>query len=83
MTLPEEIGPAYCNEFIYIDRHKKCMYAGANKTIYGNLEALLLFWTKLSKTPEEMVYQRNEYDWCVMKKMSKVKNVPYYGMLKN
>ena len=41
----------------------------AKKAIYGALEASLLFWEKLSKSLEEMRYQRNEYDWCVMQKI--------------
>ena len=34
------------------------MYAEAKKSIYGTLEASLLFWAKLSKSLEEMGYQR-------------------------
>ena len=45
------------------------MYAEAKKAIYGTLEVSLLFWGKLSKSLEEMGYQRNEYDWCVMNKI--------------
>ena len=45
------------------------MYAESKKAIYGTLEASLLFWKKLSKSLEEMGYQRNEYDWCVMNKI--------------
>ena len=42
------------------------MYSEVKKAIYGILEASLLFWTKLFKILEEMDYQRNESDWCVM-----------------
>ena len=45
------------------------MYAESKKVIYGTLESSLLFWAKLSKILEEMVYQINEYDWCVMNKI--------------
>ena len=45
------------------------MYAESKKVIYGTLEVSLLFWGKLSKILEEMGYQRNEYDWCVMNKI--------------
>ena len=45
------------------------MYAEAKKAIYRTLEASLLFWAKLSKILEEMGYQRNEYEWCVMNKI--------------
>ena len=42
------------------------MYAESKKVIYGTLESSLLFWVKLSKSLEEIGYQRNEYDSCVM-----------------
>ena len=60
VTLLEEIDPEYYKVFIYADkRGRKCMYSEAKKTIYGTLEASLLFWGKLSKILEEMVYWRN------------------------
>ena len=67
VTLLEEIEPEYYKYFIFTDkRARKCMYAEAKKAIYGTLEASLLFWDKLLKSLEEMGYQRNKYDWCVM-----------------
>ena len=70
VTLLEDINPEYYKKFIYTyKRGRKCMYAEAKKDIYGTLEASLIFWVKLSKSLEEMVYQRNEYDWCVMDKI--------------
>ena len=70
VNLLEEIDPEYYKDFIYTDkRGRKCMYAEAKKAIYGTLEASLLFWGKISKNLEEMGYQRNEYDWCVMNKI--------------
>ena len=66
-TLLEEIDPEYYKYFIFTDkRGRKCMYAEAKKAIYWTIEASLLFWAKLSKSLEEMGYQKNEYDWCVM-----------------
>ena len=59
-TILEDIDPAYYKDFIYLDiRGRKCIYAEAKKAIYGTLEALLLFWMKLSKSLEKMGYQRN------------------------
>ena len=67
VTLLEEIDPEYYKGFIFTDKQgRKCMHAESKKAIYGTLEASLLFWAKLSKSLEEMGYQRNEYDWCVM-----------------
>ena len=63
VTLLEDIDPEYYTDLIYIDkRGSKCMYAESKKAIYLTLEASLIFWGKLSKSLEEMVYQRNEYD---------------------
>ena len=70
VALLEEIDPEYYKYFIFTyKRGSKCMYAEAKTAIYGILEASLLFWAKLSKRLEEIGYQRNEYDWCVMNKI--------------
>ena len=69
-TLLEDIDPEYYKDLTFTDkRGRKCMYSEAKKAIYGTLEASLLFWEKLSKSLEEMGYQRNEYDWCVINKI--------------
>ena len=68
VTLLEEINTEYYNFFIRTEKgRRKCMYAEAKKAIYGTLETSLLFWAQISKILEEMGYQRNKYDWCVMK----------------
>ena len=70
VTLLEEIDPEYYKYFIFTDkRGRKCIYAEAKKAIYVILEVSLLFWAKLSKILEEMGYQRNEYNWCVLNKI--------------
>ena len=69
-TLLEDTEPEYYKYFIYIDKlRSNFMYREDKKAIYGTLEASLLFWGKLSKSLEKMGYQRNEYNWCVMKKI--------------
>ena len=69
-TLLEELDPDYYRNFIYTDKRvRKCMYPEANKAVYGTLETSLLFWGKLSKILEEMVYHRNEYYWFIMNKI--------------
>ena len=63
VTILEEIDPEYYKYFILTDKHgRKCMYVESKKAIYGTLETSLLFWEKLSKSLEEMGYQRNEYE---------------------
>ena len=60
VTLLEDIDPEYYKYFIYTEKRRmKCMYAESKKSIYGTLEASLLFWVKLSKNLEEMGYHRN------------------------
>ena len=49
--------------------------------IYGDLEASPLLWKKFNKSPEEMGYQKSEYDWCVMNKLSKVNSARQSVML--
>ena len=67
VTLLEEIDPEYYKDLIFTyKRGWNCMYAESKKAIYGTLEASLLFWAKRFKNLEEMGYQRNEYDWCVV-----------------
>ena len=59
-TLLEEIDPEYYKDFIFTDKcGREFMYTEAKKDIYRTLEASLLFWAKLSKSLEEMGYQRN------------------------
>ena len=74
MTLLVKIDPAYFKDFIYIYIYpQKIVYSESKTSIYSTLEASLLFWTKLSKSLEEMGYNINEYDWCIMNKMVKGK----------
>ena len=69
-TLLEEIDPEYYKYFIYTDKlGSKCMYAESKKAIYGTLEASIIFWGGFSKSLEELGYQINEYDCCVMNKI--------------
>ena len=57
LPLLEEINPEYYKYFFYTDKlGRKCMYAESNKTIYGTLEASLLFLEKLLVSLEEMRY---------------------------
>ena len=45
VTLLEDTDTEYYKYFIYTDKHeRKCMYVEPNKSIYGTLEASLLFW---------------------------------------
>ena len=70
VNLLEDIKPEYCKYFVYTDIHgRKYVYAEAKKAIYGTPEVSLIFWANVSKGLEEMVYQRNQYNCCVMNKI--------------
>jgi hypothetical protein len=49
--------------------YRKEMYVELNKALYGTLDASLQFWKELSNTLEGWRFERNPYDWCMMKKM--------------
>ena len=56
----QDIDPPYYKDFIYLYiRGRKCIYAEAKKNIYGTLEALLIFWKKLTMSLDKEVYQIN------------------------
>ena len=60
VALLEDIDSEYYKDSIYTDKRVlKCMGAEAKKSIYGTLEASLLYWGKLSRSLEEMGYQIN------------------------
>ena len=53
VALLEDIDPEYYKDSIYTDKRVlKCMGAEAKKSIYGNIEASLIFWKNLSKCLE-------------------------------
>ena len=46
------------------------LYTELNKALYGTLQAVLLFWQKLSTfLTQKHGFVRNEYDWCVINKI--------------
>ena len=49
------------------------MYVESKKAFYYTLEALLIFWIKLSNSIDKMGYQRNKYNWCVVNNIFKVR----------
>jgi len=60
--------PSYA-QFITYENNKKVIYTELDKALYGTLQAALLFWQKLSKyLKEELGFEANPYDSCVMNK---------------
>jgi hypothetical protein len=53
---------------IWIKKGKTIMYVQLKKTLYGTLQASLLFWKDLSKNLTDWRVVINPYDWCVANK---------------
>ena len=64
-----KIDPSTYKTYVIHEKGKPVIYAQLTKALYGQLEAALLFWKKLSAQLEEWGFKRNEYDWCVVNKM--------------
>ena len=58
----------YRNYIITDDKGHKIMYAECLKSLYGTLDAALLFWLKLSTNIERWGFKMSRYDWYVMNK---------------
>lgn len=53
-----------------MEKGKKVMYTVLNKALYGTIQALLLFWKKISTFLSDVDgFACNPYDWCVINKV--------------
>ena len=56
--------------YITYEGRQPMIYTELDKALYGTLQAVLLFWQKLSIfLTEKHGFMQNEYDWYVMNKM--------------
>jgi len=54
---------------MWYNKHCKVMlYVQLKKTLYGTLQAALLFWKLLSETLQEWGFTLNPYDKCITNK---------------
>ena len=44
------------------------MYVKLKKALYGTIHAAMLFWKNFSKTLRSWGFHINQYDWCVVNK---------------
>ena len=58
--------------WVYLDPFSPKSVNSDNR-VQTALEALLLFWKKISESLDKMGYHRKEYGWCVMNKIVKGK----------
>ena len=81
VTLLENIDLSYYKDFnsLYICSTK--MYVCIIQEGYIRLHrGIINLLDKTLQDHRKMIYQRNEYYWCLMKKISKIKNALYYGI---
>ena len=64
-----QVEPTYQPYIMYKGR-QPVLYAEHDKSLYGTLQVVLLFWQKLSIfSTKKHGFMQNEYDWCVINKM--------------
>jgi hypothetical protein len=64
------VDPEKYETYFVMEGGKKVLYVILQKTLYGTLQAALLFWKNiLMYLVEEMGFAMNPYDWCVVNKI--------------
>ena len=62
-----DIAPEVYKPFIHQDKHNnKVLYCEVMNVIYGTMKAAILFYKKLNKDLNELGFECNPYDPCVM-----------------
>ena len=76
-----QVDPMY-QPYVTYEGKQPVLYTELDKALYGTLQAVLLFWQKLSAfLIEKHGFEQNEYDWCIVNKMIKGSSVPSPGTL--
>jgi Reverse transcriptase (RNA-dependent DNA polymerase) len=64
-----QVKPSF-QQYVTQCQGKKQIYPSLNKALYGTVQASLLFWRRLSTfLIEDLGFDRNPYDWCVVNKV--------------
>ena len=64
-----KLNPKLYQKYIQDENDRTVMYAKLEKSLYGTLQAAMLFWKKISGCLEEWGFTINQYDWCVANKI--------------
>ena len=75
-----EIDPTEYTSLIVIERVVKVLYLYILRTIYGMLQASLLWYHKFRKDLEKIGFDFNVYDPCVANRKINNKNIPFLFM---
>ena len=63
-----KIDPSRYKKNITTENGKQVTYVKLEKSLYGTVQASLLFWQNLTKTLIDWGFEVNPYDWCVANK---------------
>ena len=70
VELLAKINPQLYRKYIILSRKgKPVIYGEARKTIYGTLNASLIFYKKLVKSLQDWGFELNPYEWCCANKI--------------
>ena len=62
------LDPNKYTKFVKQENGRSVLYVKLKKTLYGTIQAALLFWKNLTKTLKGWGFTINPYDWCVANK---------------
>ena len=69
------IDPKLYTKYTVEEKGKLVIYVKLRKSLYGTIQAALLFWKNLTKTLKSWGFMINPYDWCVANKTVKGKQL--------
>ena len=55
-------------KYVTNKKGRTVLYVELKKSLYGTLQAALLFWQNLTSSLQEWGFEKNPYDWCVENK---------------
>ena len=63
-----ELNPKLYRIFVTNEKWRTVLYMDLNKSLYGTLQAALLFWRNLTPRLQEWGFEIYPYNWCVVNK---------------
>ena len=75
-----DVNPEYKNCVLY-EKGRKVLYLHVLRSIYGCIEAALLWYNYYRGMLEELGFEINPYDKCIANKMINENSVQLHGML--
>ena len=60
-----KLNPNIYRKYVTNEKGRTVLYVELKKSLYGTLQAALLFWRNLTSSLQEWEFEINLYDWCV------------------